>query len=64
MMYVIFVEWMIEVIGEFEYVDISKDFCFLWIFFNWIIKCYKLFVNFYGMEDMIEWIVGYFKYVV
>lgn len=62
--YVLVFECMLMVIGEFELVDIFKDFCLLWIFFNKMICCYLVFDEFYGLEDVIENIVSYFCYVV
>ncbi len=62
MMYATSAERMIEAIGEPEYVDTSKDPRLSRIFFNRTIKRYKSFSNFYGMEDTIERIVGYFKH--
>ena len=55
-------ERMIAAIGEPEFVDTSKDARLGRIFSNRTIKRYKAFEGFYGMEDTIERIVGYFKH--
>jgi serine protein kinase len=55
-------ERMIAAIGEPEFVDTSKDQRLGRIFFNRTIKRYKAFDGFFGMEDTIERIVGYFKH--
>jgi serine protein kinase len=55
-------ERMIAAIGEPEYIDTSKDQRLSRIFFNRTIKAYPSFSGFYGMEDTIERIVGYFRY--
>ena len=55
-------ERMIAAIGEPEYYDTSKDPRLSRIFFNRTIKRYSPFKNFYGMEDTIERIVGYYKH--
>ncbi len=62
MMYASSAERLINAIGEPEYVDTSKDQRLSRVFFNRTIKRYKSFSNFYGMEDTIERIVGYFTY--
>jgi len=51
---------MVAAIGEPEYLDTSKDPRLSRIFFNRTIKNYPAFEGFYGMEDTIERIVGYF----
>ncbi len=55
-------ERMIAAIGEPEYYDTSKDPRLSRVFFNRTIKRYSSFKNFYGMEDTIERIVGYYKH--
>ena len=55
-------ERMIAAIGEPDIVDTSTDSRLGRIFLNRTIKVYPAFKNFYGMEDTIERIVGYFKY--
>ena len=55
-------ERMIAAIGEQELVDTAQDPRLGRIFFNRTIKRYKAFDGFYGMEDTIERIVGYFKH--
>ena len=62
MMYASPAERMVSAIGEPEYVDTSKDPRLSRIFFNRTIKRYKAFEGFYGMEDTIERIVGYFRH--
>ncbi|HAD25465.1 MAG TPA: PrkA family serine protein kinase [Alphaproteobacteria bacterium] len=55
-------ERMIEAIGEPELIDTSADPRLGRIFQNRTIKRYPAFSQFYGMEDTIERIVGYFRY--
>ena len=55
-------ERMIAAIGEPELVDTSADPRLGRIFLNRTIKRYPAFQDFYGMEDTIERIVGYFRY--
>lgn len=55
-------ERIIEAIGEPELVDTSKDARLSRIFSNRTIRVYPAFKEFYGMEDSIEKIVGYFKH--
>ncbi len=62
MLYASPAERMIEAIGEPEMLDTSKDPRLSRIFFNRTIKRYKAFESFYGMEDTIERIVGYFRH--
>ncbi|MEM9839300.1 MAG: PrkA family serine protein kinase, partial [Pseudomonadota bacterium] len=62
MMYASPAERMVKAIGEPEMVDTSKDPRLSRIFFNRTIKQYKAFKGFYGMEDTIERIVGYFRH--
>jgi serine protein kinase len=55
-------ERMIAAIGEPEILDTSTDPRLGRIYLNRTIKVYPAFENFYGMEDTIERIVGYFRY--
>jgi serine protein kinase len=55
-------ERMISAIGEQQLVDTAQDSRLGRIFFNRTIKRYRAFDGFYGMEDTIERIVGYFKH--
>lgn len=55
-------ERMIKAIGEPELVDTSRDARLGRIFLNRTIKRYPAFRDFYGMEETIERIVGFFKY--
>jgi serine protein kinase len=55
-------ERMLKAIGEEELVDTSKDARLGPIFQNRTIKQYSSFKDFYGMEDTIERIVGYFRH--
>ena len=55
-------ERMVEAIGEPTLVDTSKDERLGRIFANRTIKVYPSFADFYGMEDTIERIAGYFRY--
>ncbi len=55
-------ERMVAAIGEPTLVDTSKDERLGRIFLNRTIKVYPTFSEFYGMEDTIERIVGYFRY--
>ncbi|RWH67787.1 PrkA family serine protein kinase [Mesorhizobium sp.] len=55
-------ERMVEAIGEPTLVDTSKDERLGRIFSNRTIKIYPSFSDFYGMEDTIERIAGYFRY--
>ncbi|UWQ92553.1 PrkA family serine protein kinase [Aliisedimentitalea scapharcae] len=55
-------ERMLAAIGEEELVDTSKDPRLGPLFQNRTIKRYAAFKDFYGMEDTIERIVGYFRY--
>ena len=55
-------ERLIDAIGEPELVDTSKDNRLGRIFLNRTIKRYPAFDDFYGMEDTIERIVGFFQY--
>lgn len=62
MMYASPAERMVKAIGEPEMIDTSKDPRLSRIFFNRTIKRYKAFEGFFGMEDTIERIVGYFRH--
>ena len=55
-------ERMLAAIGEPEIVDTAKDPRMSRIFFNRTIKVYPAFAEFYGMEDTIERIVGFFRH--
>jgi serine protein kinase len=55
-------ERMIDAIGEAQIVDTSTHPRFGRIFLNRTIKRYRVFHDFYGMEDTIERIVNYFRY--
>ncbi len=61
-MYATAPERMVAAIGEPTLVDTSKDERLGRIFANRTIKTYQSFADFYGMEDTIERIVGYFRY--
>jgi serine protein kinase len=62
LMYATAAERMIAAIGEPELVDTSSDPQLGRIFLNRTIKRYPAFHDFFGMEDTIERIVGYFRY--
>ena len=55
-------ERMVKTIGEPEVIDTSTDERLGRIYMNRTIKRYASFHGFYGMEDTIERIVGYFQY--
>ena len=55
-------ERMVKAIGEPTLIDTSEDPRLSRIFLNRTLKVYPAFVDFYGMEDTIERIVGYFKH--
>jgi serine protein kinase len=55
-------ERMLAAIGEPEMVDTSADSRLGRIFMNRTIRVYPSFVDFYGMEETIERIVGYFRH--
>ncbi|ABE61828.1 putative serine protein kinase, PrkA [Nitrobacter hamburgensis X14] len=61
-MYGLAPERMVDAIGEPKLVDTSKDERLGRIFANKTIKLYSAFSEFYGMEDTIERIAGYFRY--
>jgi len=55
-------ERMLSAIGEPEMVDTAHDQRFGRIFMNRTIRIYPAFADFYGMEETIERIVGYFRH--
>ncbi|NRB65711.1 MAG: PrkA family serine protein kinase, partial [Saprospiraceae bacterium] len=55
-------ERMLKAIGEPELIDTAQDTRLSRIFSNKIIKRYKVFEEFYGMEEAIEQIVSFFKH--
>jgi serine protein kinase len=55
-------ERMVKAIGEPELVDTSKDSRLSRIFSNRTLRVYPAFKEFYGMEDAVERIVGYFRH--
>src|SRR6201988_2727290 len=55
-------ERMLAAIGEPEIVDTSRDSRLGRIFMNRSIRVYPAFADFYGMEETIEPIVGYFRH--
>lgn len=55
-------ERMLAAIGEPQIVDTSKDSRLSRIFLNRTLQVYPAFKDFYGMEDTIERIVGYFRH--
>src|ERR1041385_2465178 len=55
-------ERLVQAIGEPELVDTAQDPRLSRMFFNRTVKIYRAFEGFYGMEDTIERIVGYFKH--
>jgi serine protein kinase len=61
-MYGLAPERMVDAIGEPKLIDTSKDERLGRIFANKTIKLYSSFSEFYGMEDTIERIAGYFRY--
>lgn len=62
MLYATAAERMIAAIGEPELVNTSKDTRLSRIFSNRTIRVYPAFKDFYGMEDAVERIVGYFRH--
>ena len=62
MLYATAAERMIAAIGEPEVIDTSADSRLGRIFLNRTIKIYPAFKDFFGMEDTIQRIVGYFQY--
>lgn len=61
-MYATAQERMVDAIGEPVLIDTSADERLGRIFANRTIKIYPAFSDFFGMEDTIERIVGYFRY--
>jgi serine protein kinase len=61
-MYASAAERMIAAIGEPQIIDTSAEQRLGRIFFNRTIKRYPAFSEFYGMEETIERIVGFFRY--
>ncbi|MBF0324988.1 MAG: PrkA family serine protein kinase [Alphaproteobacteria bacterium] len=55
-------ERMIAAIGEPEIIDTAKDARRSRVFMNRTIKVYPAFAEFFGMEETIERIVGYFRH--
>lgn len=55
-------ERMVKAIGEPKMVDTSTDPRYSRIFMNRTLRVYPAFEDFFGMEDTIERIVGYFKH--
>ncbi|MFM2045620.1 MAG: hypothetical protein RLY86_4196 [Pseudomonadota bacterium] len=55
-------ERLLSAIGEPEVVDTARDQRLARIFMNRTIKVYPAFSEFYGMEETIERIVGYFRH--
>jgi len=55
-------ERMLKAIGEPELLDTSQDPRLSRIYLNKTLKVYPAFRDFYGMEDTIERIVGYFRH--
>ncbi|MCA1907445.1 MAG: PrkA family serine protein kinase [Magnetospirillum sp.] len=62
MMYASAAERMIAAIGEPSIVDTAKDPRLSRVFMNRTLKVYPAFAEFYGMEETIERIVGYFRH--
>ena len=62
MMYASAPERLLAAIGEPEMVDTSKDARFGRVFMNRTIRIYPAFSEFYGMEETIERIVGFFRH--
>ncbi len=62
LMYATAAERLVEAIGEPEVVDTAKDERLGRGFMNRTIKLYPAFHDFYGMEETIERIVGFFRY--
>jgi len=62
MAYATAAERMLAAIGKPELVDTSKDQRLSRIFFNRTVRLYPAFSDFYGMEDVVERIVGYFRH--
>ena len=63
-MYASAAERMLEAIGKPKLFDTSQDERLGRIFSNRTIKIYPSFADFFGMEDTIERIAGYFRYEI
>ena len=61
-MYASTAERMLRAIGEPEFVDTAKDARLGRIFMNRKLKVYSAFKDFYGLEETIERIVGFFRH--
>ena len=61
-MYASTAERMLRAIGEPEFVDTAKDARLGRIFMNRTLKVYSAFKDFYGLEETIERIVGFFRH--
>ena len=61
MLYASATERMLNAIGEPTYVDSARDARLGRIFMNRTLKVYSAFQDFYGLEETIERIVGYFR---
>jgi serine protein kinase len=55
-------ERMIAAVGEPEVIDTARDSRLSRVFLNRTIKVYPAFADFFGMEETIERIVGYFRH--
>ena len=62
MLYASAAERMMAAIGEPEFIDSSKDPRIGRIFLNRTVKVYPAFKDFYGLEETIERIVGFFRH--
>ncbi len=62
MLYASAAERMMAAIGEPEFIDSSKDPRISRIFLNRTVKVYPAFKDFYGLEETIERIVGFFRH--
>ena len=62
MLYASAAERMMSAIGEPEFIDSSKDPRIGRIFLNRTVKVYPAFKDFYGLEETIERIVGFFRH--
>lgn len=55
-------ERMLKAIGVYKKIDTSKDARFSRIFGNRVIRTYETFKDFYGLEEVVERIVSFFKH--
>lgn len=62
MMYASVAERMVRAIGEPEVIDTSKDQRLGRIFMNRTLKTYAAFADFFGLEETIERIVGFYRH--